>query len=618
MCGIYGVISKEGSLNNQLELNQLNTLSHRGPDYSGYYSSSNEGHSVFIGHNRLSIIDVSDAANQPFTIGDYVIAFNGEVYNYRDLMQELRALNHQFKSFSDTEVVLRSFIEWGTDCVKKFHGMWSFVIYNKVSRTLYMCRDRVGVKPLFYFKSANSYRFASEIKALRTWLGTRPNIDSTNLDHYLNFGYALADSTIYCDIRQVTPGTWNIVSSSMDETVKTYWDSSSAYNKEYSTELSSLPRKDLKMHVKQKLLKSFERRMVSDVDLGVFLSGGVDSSLLAILLSNDLGYRLNTFTIGFSNHNYDETEHAKAVANSINSKHVVEKLDQFEAKKILGFLNDIYDEPFADYSAIPTLLVSRLASKYVKVVLSADGGDELFLGYKRYEKVLKVNGKKRATLPSIHGWFNFIISYLPIDIKKKRELHKLANRCTARDVITLYDMLVSEFGSSISQIDKLIISRQSSIKRGIPDHALLSIHELDNYIRNNSMVKVDRASMHYSLESREPFLDQDLISLAVNLPYCAKYDTNLGGKAILKEILLDYMPENFVTRKKQGFGIPIKDWMKSLYLFDNGSFNRNFNTKLLEEAAKYTSLYYQAKIPFSERVWRYMHFESWLNTVNKK
>lgn len=618
MCGIYGVISKEGSLNNQLELNQLNTLSHRGPDSSGHYSSSNEEHSVFIGHNRLSIIDVSNVANQPFTVGDYVIAFNGEVYNYKNLMQELRSLNHQFKSSSDTEVVLRSFIEWGTECVKKFHGMWSFVIYNKVSRTLYMCRDRVGVKPLYYFKTTHSYRFASEIKALRTWLGKKPCIDSTNLDHYLNFGYPLADSTIYSDIKQVTPGTWNIISPNLDETAQTYWDSSDAFNEEYSSELSSLPRNELKMHVKQQLLTSFERRMVSDVDLGVFLSGGVDSSLLAILLSNDLGYRLNTFTIGFSNHNYDETEHAKAVANSINSKHVVEKLDQFEAKKILGSLNDIYDEPFADYSAIPTLLVSRLAARYVKVVLSADGGDELFLGYKRYEKVLNITGKKRATLPSIHRLLNFIISYLPIDLKKKRELHKLANRYTARDVITLYDMLVSEFGSSISHIDKLIISRQRNIKRGLPDHALLSIHELDNYIRNNSMVKVDRASMHYSLESREPFLDQDLISLAVNLPYCAKYDTNLGGKAILKEILLDYMPENFVARKKQGFGIPIKDWMKSLYIPDNESFDRNINTTLLEEAAKYSSLYYQREVPFSERVWRYMHFNSWLNTVHKK
>ena len=628
MCGISGFIDfKKTTTQNILE--KMNrTMQHRGPDGEGYGMYQNDIATVGLGHRRLSIIDLSEGGSQPQTFGSLHITFNGEIYNYAEIKAELEIKGHSFHSHSDTEVILHAYAEWGSKSLQKFIGMFALVIYDEANKQLFACRDRAGVKPFFYYWKNGLFLFASELKAIVQHPAFTKEINLAAAAAYMQYGYVPTPHCIFKDTHKLKPGhflDFNITNRELN--VKQYWNVYDAYNKPpLKIDLPEAIEETEKL-----LTNAFQYRMVSDVPVGVFLSGGYDSSCVTALLQKNNTEKIKTFTIGVPDAGLNEAPYAKEIAAHLGTDHTEYYCTQKEALEIVPQLPFFYDEPFADSSAIPTSLVSKIAREKVTVALSADAGDEIFAGYNRYDYIMKY-GKQLQAIPgfmrkSAAALLNIIpAGSIPILNKKylfhsRYEKVKLLLKSPTEHNILL--SLTKQMGEDDiaalfkSPID--ILSTAFDSKELKPEfHSTLSyIMAIDyqTYLLDDILQKVDRAGMSVSLEGREPFLDHRIIEWAAQLPMEYKY--NKGNKKyILKQIVHKYLPKEMMDRPKMGFGIPIANWLQNdLKPFVDQYFDESFIIKQNifnnTEIQRIKESFYQGKIERAEKIWYLLMFQMW-------
>ena len=545
MCGIAGFV---GDWGREDLFAMLEEIKYRGPDDHGAFYTQG----VALGHRRLSIIDLTDAARQPMQFEDLVMVYNGEVYNYMEIRNELRGLGYSFTTQSDSEVVLKAFHCWGTRCASRFIGMFAIAVYDIATKMLFLLRDRVGVKPLYYWHCGNQLLFGSEVKSLANCVPSS-TLNRKAVSDFLSIGYSLGEHTIVEGIFRLKPGHFLTFSEGRLR-AECYW------KPEFRIDpaLASMSEPELIERLVPILDSAFRYRMVADVPVGVFLSSGVDSSLVGAILSRYSNLR--TFTVGFESAEFDESQNAQLIAKHLNTHHTTIHLDGKEAVDILSTFYTKFDEPIGDASCLPTYAVSKAAvDNGVKVVLSADGGDELFGGYGRYPQYLKRWSQLSAANPTIRKAISYML--------------RLLNHFHSSRVARLCDILERTRFTDFYQT----IIRASSTKEltnVFPEyeHTLLpakgnvsALHEmcawdLENYLVDDILAKVDRATMANSIEGREPFLDHRLIEFSCSLPPEHKI-RGQETKFLLKGLLTKYLPRELCYLPKRGFGIPFQSWM---------------------------------------------------------
>lgn len=563
MCGIAGFLSTGATRPGEGVLRAMgDALAHRGPDASGTHLSP-DGR-VGLSHRRLSILDLSPAGAQPMfsSDGSLVLSFNGEVYNFREIRSELEGKGHAFRGGSDTEVMLAAFREWGVDAaVSRFIGMFAFSLWDARARKLYLVRDRLGIKPLYLARLPGMLLFASELKALLAYRDFPREVDRSALQYFLEFQYVPGPHAIYRNVEKVLPG--HIIEIGVDGAIedRTYWDLFDYWRRaegrprtegEYEEELSAL------------LDSSIRYRMISDVPLGAFLSGGIDSSLVIALMQKTASGPVKTFSIGFRESGYDESPHARAVAGHLGTDHHEKICTPREAQALVRRIPDAYDEPFADSSAIPTMLVSEFTRQHVTVSLSGDGGDELFCGYPRYAWVRQGN-----VVRGIPGFLRrplcSLLSRVPI-----HKVQRGAESVLYDDPAEMYFHTVGIFerkrlGEIVPEVvDDSHLSYFRTFRDprsgGIVERAMAT--DITTYLVDDILTKVDRASMEYSLEARVPLLDHRIVEFAARLPMEHKVHGG-GTKHLLRKILYRHVPRELIDRPKMGFGIPVNRWLRN-------------------------------------------------------
>ena len=549
------------------------TLLHRGPDSGGHWVDADAG--IALGHRRLSIIDLSDEGAQPMATHDgrYVIAYNGEVYNFAELRQELSATGHGFNGHSDTEVILAAIVEWGVEAaVGRFVGMFAIALWDRRDRTLVLIRDRLGIKPLYYAQMGRHLIFASEIQALRAHPSFQGAIDRDALALYLKRNCVPAPGTIYAGVRKLPVATILRCGPDGKINLAPYW-SLRQVAEQGQANLFQGSEQDAAGELEKLLAEAVRCRMVADVPLGVFLSGGIDSSTVAALMQQQSSRPIQTFSIGFSATGYDEAVDARAVAKHLGTDHNELYLSEADALDVVPRLGGMYDEPFADSSQIPTYLVSKMAREKVTVVLSGDGGDEIFGGYNRYLWVERLIRTTRWLPGPVKGALAALLTALPPQQWDRLakylgqnnpgdKLHKLAGVLHARDAAQMYEGLTSHW----PQAEAMVLNRSGGLAphQGAdlanPAHAMMYLDAM-TYMPDDILTKVDRASMAVSLEARVPLLDHRVVAFAWSLPLSMK----LGGgvsKRLLRQVLYRHVPRALIERPKMGFAVPIHDWLR--------------------------------------------------------
>lgn len=575
MCGIVGFIDKNKNIDVLNEM--LDIQSYRGPDDKGVYFDLNSG--VHLGHNRLAIQDLSSHGHQPF-ISDcknFIIVFNGEVYNFKIIREELEKLGYKFISNSDTEVILYSYKKWGIDCINKFIGMFAFSIFDKIQNKLFLVRDRAGVKPLYYYRNGNDFIFSSEIKSLHKHPSFKKEQNFEALPYFFQFGYIPAPYSIFKNCFKLESGhylEYNLKTLNI-ELIK-YWDVNDFYLKDKIKKSED----EILDDIENLLDNSINLRMVSDVPVGVFLSGGYDSSLVASILAKKHGKKINTFTIGFDDEKYNEAKHAKKIAQYLDTNHTEYYMKNKDMLELVNDLPFYYDEPFADSSSLPTMIVSKLAKKNVTVALSADGGDEAFCGYSKYFFLNKLqsvfsNSFKRQILKGGLNLFNnntveYINECLPKKLKQtniKNKYEKFTRAINSNSLEKMFEN-ASSYIDSNKISDFLKINRSEDVfnkwKKIDNTEYLNQMMAIDYKLFMNDLVltKVDRATMSVSLEGREPLLDHRIIEYMARVPLSLKYKNN-EGKYLLRQVLYKYLPKELVDKPKSGFTIPLDDWLRN-------------------------------------------------------
>ena len=598
MCGITGFVDFR---NNTLEewqhvlTKMTNTLIHRGPDASGIWLDEYAG--VGLGHRRLAIVDLSPTGRQPMVSASerYIIVFNGEVYNFLKLRQELErpssplTINHlPFTGNSDTEVMLAAIEQWGLEgAVKRFVGMFAFALWDRKERVLHLVRDRLGVKPLYYGWLGRVFVFGSELKALKAHSEFCGEIDRGVLALMLRHNCIPAPYSIYKGIYKLPPGhilTLNRADTQSEPVLTAYW-SAKAVAENGVANLFAGSEIEAAEHLDTLLRDAVKLRMLADVPLGAFLSGGIDSSTVVALMQAQSERPVKTFSIGFHEQGYNEAEHAKAVAKHLGTDHTELYVTPEQAMAVIPKLPALYDEPFSDSSQIPTFLVSELARQHVTVSLSGDGGDELFGGYNRYfwgqsiwQKVgwmprgLRGAAAKAMTVLSPQTWeaiFRRLDAVLPEKIKQRNpgdKLHKLAEILAVKSPEAMYHGLVSHWknpaGVVIGANEPPTVLTDCNRWADLPDFTLQMMYlDLVSYLPDDILVKVDRASMGVSLEARVPLLDHRVVEFAWRVPLAMKIRDG-QGKWLLRQVLYKYVPKELIERPKMGFGIPVDQWLR--------------------------------------------------------
>lgn len=628
MCGISGFID----FNKRTELQVLErmnrTLAHRGPDGEGYGLFHHSGATVGLGHRRLSIIDLTEGGKQPKTFGSLHITFNGEIYNYAEIKKELEQKGHQFNSHSDSEVILHAFTEWGSAALQKFIGMFAFVMYDEATDKIFACRDRAGVKPLFYYWKNGLFLFGSELKAVLQHPEFVKEIDTNAAAAFMQYGYVPTPHCIFKNTFKLKPGHFlELDLTRRNLHTEQYWNVYDAYNKPILD--ISLP--EAITETEKILTNAFQYRMVSDVPVGVFLSGGYDSSCVTALLQKDNTEKIKTFTIGVPDAGLNEAPFAKEIATRLGTDHTEYYCTQKEALEIVPQLPYFYDEPFADSSAIPTSLVSRIAREKVTVALSADAGDEIFAGYNRYDYMIRY-GRKLQSIPAVlrksaaavmdmvpannipllnkrylfHSRYEKLKTFLK-NPSEKNILKNITRQMSDDSVNVLFKRSVNELYSAFDS-EELNATNYSKL-------SYMMAIDYQTYLLDDILQKVDRATMSVSLEGREPFLDQRIIEWAAQLPLEFKY--NKGNKKfLLKEIVHKYLPKEMMDRPKMGFGIPIADWLQNdLKHFVDQYFDESFISKQdifdKEEVKRIKKSFYQGKVERAEKIWFLLMFQMW-------
>jgi asparagine synthase (glutamine-hydrolysing) len=584
MCGIAGYLSSGvmGDQARDVVARMISSIAHRGPDGSGIWIDQGAG--VALGHRRLAIIDLSAAGHQPMVSesGRYVITYNGEIYNFRQLRQELEAIGAapRWRGHSDTEVLLAAIDHWGIQgSLKRLNGMFAFAVWDRERRVLTLARDRFGEKPLYYGRMGSDFLFGSELKALTIHPGFAREIDRGALGLYLRHNYVPAPHSIWRGISKLPPAHYLEVSGvgrSIGDPVA-YWDFRAVAEAGEADPLPDGP--ELTDRLETLLKEAVLLRMEADVPLGAFLSGGIDSSTIVALMQAQSSRPVQTFTIGFHEGAFDEAIYAKAVARHLGTEHTEMYVTPQDALAVIPSLARIWDEPFSDSSQIPTYLVSELTRRHVTVSLSGDAGDELFGGYHRYSLGMRIwksvsrlpaplRRMAAATLsaPVTGRWAQALAGLAPRyrTLNLADRLPKAGQILSEKSPMALYRRLVSHF----DQPENIIVDGEEPsylLSGGEPAfrdfrHSMMYLDSL-SYLPDDILAKVDRASMAVSLESRVPFLDHRVAELAWRLPISAKF-RNGKGKHILREVLARHVPDNLIDRPKMGFGVPIEAWLR--------------------------------------------------------
>lgn len=560
MCGILGLARQRGATDRQVLTHGLNRIAHRGPDDAGTWSSPDCR--VTLGHRRLAIIDLSPSGHQPMldSAGEVAIVFNGEIYNYRDLRDELKAKDHAFRGSSDTEVILAAYREWGEACVGRLNGQFAFALCDTSRQRLLFARDRAGEKPLFYHIHAGELRFASELKALMATPGFPGRIDAGALDCYLAMGYVPGDRCILRGVHKLPPAhamTFDL-DSGMSK-VWRYWRIPDFDEKAQTSE------QDLLVELESLLENSVGRQLVADVPVGILLSGGVDSSLITAMAVRARP-QVMTFTIRFPGFGtYDETEHARLIARHFGTNHTELEAGPTSAN-LLPALARQFDEPMVDSSMIPTFLVSRLVRDHCTVVLGGDGGDELFGGYTHYSKLLRLERAARFAPRFLRRAIAEIgAAALPVDFRGRNWLSALGADY-AREVPPvqwLFDRRVRLKLMAAHDWTPVAEAVHASRVPSSGDLLARASHlDVENYLAEDILVKVDRASMLNSLEVRAPFLDHRIVEFAFSKVSSAQKASPHGRKLLLKKLCSRVLPSEFDQQRKQGFSIPLARWMR--------------------------------------------------------
>ena len=628
MCGISGFADFTKQTGNTVLEKMNRIMAHRGPDGEGYAIYQPAGATVGFGHLRLSIIDLSEGGKQPKTFQHLHITFNGEVYNYAEIKKELEQKGHTFDSHSDTEVILHAYAEWGAAALQRFIGMYAFVIYDEKKQKLFACRDRAGVKPFFYYWKNGLFLFGSELKALMQHPGFVKEIDINAAAAFMQYGYIPTPHCIFQHTYKLKPGHYlELDLSSQSVQTTRYWNVYDAYNKPILA--ISLP--EAITETERILSKAFQYRMVSDVPVGVFLSGGYDSACVTALLQKNSTEKIKTFTIGVPDAGLNEAPYAKETADRLGTDHTEYYCTEKEALEIVPTLPFFYDEPFADSSAIPTSLVSRIAREKVTVALSADAGDEIFAGYNRYDYMLKY-GKRLKQIPGVmRKSAAAIMDMVPassIPLLNKRYLfhsryekvktfRKNPSEKNILKNITQHmseDSIASLFRSPVQVLPSAFDSDELKQENYSMLSYMMSI-DYQTYLLDDILQKVDRATMSVSLEGREPFLDQHIIEWAAQLPTHFKYN-NGNKKFILKEIVHKYLPQEMMDRPKMGFGIPIAAWLqKDLKPFVDQYLDPSFIERQgifsNGEVQRIRKAFYNGKTERAEKIWFLLMFQMW-------
>lgn len=623
MCGVAGFIDFNQKSTRKDLSEMIKTLTHRGPDDSSCEIFNKENVIVGMAHSRLAVIDLSDSACQPMHYKNYSIVFNGEIYNFQEIKNELELLGHIFLSNSDTEVILHAYEEWHQFAIDRFIGMFVIVIFDKNKNEIIFIRDRAGVKPLYYYWNKQLFLFASELKAFHKHPLFEKDIDKDSLNLYFNFGYIPSPYSIFNNTFKLDAGKYLIFDLSNGSIeINSYWD---------VTEFYKLPKKDIsydeaKTEVRNLLKSSFEYRMLADVPVGVFLSGGYDSTAVASILQRNRT-SIKTFTIGFEE-GQNEAPYAKEISDYLGTDHTELICNAKMAQEIIPQLPYIYDEPFADSSAIPTVLVSKLAKRSVTVALSADGGDELFAGYEVYtsliQKLNTINRIPNNLKPVAKLLLSIGLPFTPLSATSLRHkltgLEKSLNKNSKHQIVDLFrhmHLLPKTYQ------DKLLLEKTSSYDHHYYFDNNKIVHEFESvmaidfkmYLQNDILTKVDRATMSVSLEGREPFLDHRLVEYVAQLPFNYKYTTEIT-KYILKDIVHDYVPKDLMDRPKAGFSLPIYSWLqKDLnYLIEHYLNPEKLNkTKLFNVPfiMSQVRLFQSGKLHYKSIIWKMLMFQMW-------
>lgn len=613
MCGIIG--SKGKHTEAQIR-DAAKSIAHRGPDAFGCYTYND----VVLAHHRLSIIDLSEKGAQPYHFEHLSVTYNGEIYNYKEIRKELIKEGYNFISDSDTEVLIKSFHKWGCKAVDHFIGMYAFAIYDKNEDALYLFRDRVGIKPL-YFSLTDGIVFGSELRTVMPFLQNK-EIDQHAVYEYFRLGYISENKTIYKHAQKLLPGHY-LKYKNGDATFYQYWDGSRTVHQRHQHH--SL--EEWKNNLHQLMIDAFSLRMVSDVPVGMFLSGGIDSSLVTSVLQKHYG-NIHTFTISFDDDRFDEAPYAKKIAEHLGTNHTEFTLDVTDAKKILEKFYDIYDEPFADSSGIPSTVVSMLAAQQgIKVVLSANGGDELFAGYRHYDTAMKLFHK----INNIPGFAKSLIEFCSKALYNSVAVKEIYRWNIEHKIASLSELVSTK---NLGEFYQAFLANQATLEMAEllnhPTHEIvhpmikgdmrgLMFQDLHHYLPDDLLVKMDRATMYNSIEGREPFLDHRLVEMAANMPLDLKW-RNDESKWILKEILGEYMPRDYFIRPKKGFSIPIFRWFSEHldHLFaqylspEKIKATGLFNEKVIErEYKKYKWNKEHGLESNIEKMWRLLSFMMW-------
>ncbi len=616
MCGFVGFVdySKKADIN--ILKNMARSIHHRGPDSDGYIVYETDAE-IGLAHKRLSILDLSNLGNQPMTFDHLTIVYNGEVYNYREIRKELETFGYVFHSNTDTEVILKAFHKWGLNSIEKFIGMFAIVIYDRKQEKIFLIRDRLGVKPLYYCISKDFFLFSSEIKSFHNFPFFNREIDQTALALYLYYGYIPQPFSIFKNTWKLEPGHYGIFDIRKKEFYKKkYWDIESFYKKQ-KLQLSYNEILELTENL---IISSVLYRKISDVPIGVFLSGGYDSSLVTAILQKNSSEKIKTFTIGFYEDKYNESIYAKKISEFLGTEHTEYFCSYKDALDIIPMLPDIFDEPFGDQSAIPTYLVSKLARQSVKVTLSADGGDELFGGYTKYFKTIKIKKymknslikekiRKLLELPLIENFFQNSL-YTSYQV--------LISILSSRDIIELEEsfsnfFLKKELLNLLTLQFDLKVFNNYKVNIGNEIESML-LTDFKYYLPDDILVKTDRTTMSVSLEGREPLLDHRLSELSAQIPI--KYKIKNGeGKLLLKDITHKYIPKELIDRPKMGFSIPVNNWLHTYlkdlveYMFNEISKNEFFNKKEIEKIYFLWKKGIKGKL--ARKVWLLLVFQLW-------
>ncbi|MBW2076845.1 MAG: asparagine synthase (glutamine-hydrolyzing) [Deltaproteobacteria bacterium] len=572
MCGICGfIVDQKDSSYDWAGTLQVMTrrLVHRGPDSEGYHCTRTSGSVVGLGHRRLSVIDLSEQANQPLGNEDdsVLIVFNGEIYNYKELTEELKGKGHRFKSHSDTEAIIHLYEDRGDRCVDRLRGMFAFALWDQIKGRLLLARDPMGIKPLFYVLKDGNFYFASEIKALLAIDEVSRDMDITALDHYFTYGYIPGSYTIFRDIKKLPPASYMVLESG-EITITSYWA------------IQYLPKTELRDEALSEALldtfmKAVKRHLVSDVPVGVFLSGGVDSSIIAALMSMVGERQFDTFSLGYATGGDDELPYAHMVADCFHTTHHAFRVDP-EMTRILPVLLWHLDEPFFDNSIIPTYYISKLARETVKVAISGDGGDEVFGGYEwtrrnQYRIAFqRLPGFVRNPLKKASAELAVAADYGTGLMTKIRRFLSDMNadmeagflRRTAVSRRFRQALYSGAFKDELGDFDAIGYRDQLLSEAQVTDIREKMLYaDAVSYLPDDCLFKVDRMSMAHGLEVRVPFLDRELVEFAARIPFNYKIH-GLTSKYILKKTFSRALPGKILKQRKQGFTIPISAWLQ--------------------------------------------------------